>query len=70
MKPLLYRVVGLEIETKPDGIGWRCWIVVGGKNTPVHGHVTVIGDLEATLKEHVKSVYKRVTGLELPDSAL
>jgi hypothetical protein len=70
MRAPLYRVVGLEINTEPKGISWRAWIVVGGKNTPVKGHVAVIGDLDAQLKDHVREVYNRVTGLVLPEDAL
>jgi hypothetical protein len=70
MRASLYRVANLSIDARPDGYGWRCWIIVRGNAKPVDGQVTKIGDLEAALKGRVANHYLLVTGEVLPDSAL
>lgn len=69
MRPLLYRIVGLEVETCAVGYNWRAWIVVKGVNTPAKGHVDDIADLGKSMRESVKATYAKVVGSPLPDSA-
>jgi len=68
MRTPLYRLPGLQIEKSSRGWSWRCWIVVAGRNIPAQGTVENIGDLENSLMDRVREVYKNVVGSPLPDS--